>query len=234
MCDGFKTYFGGFGQYSVTHERAVVKLPATLSLNDGALVEPLAVGVHAVSLSKMRAGDRVLVVGAGSIALACIFWARKLGADRVVSVSRSPRRAELAMAMGADQYVTAGDHEIARINAALGGPPDVVFEGIGVPGALGKAISYVRRNGTVASLGICTVDDPIVPALAAMKQIRLIFPVLYTQHEFELAARVLDRDALPDPRSVVSEIVGLDLFPAKMEELRGPNTQTKVMLDPWA
>jgi len=50
--------------------------------------------------------------------------------------------------MGADAFVTTGEDEVARVQAALGGPPDVVFECAGVPGMLAKSIEHVRRKGT--------------------------------------------------------------------------------------
>jgi threonine dehydrogenase-like Zn-dependent dehydrogenase len=234
MCDGLQLYVGGFGQYMLSHNQAAVVLPRTLSLADGAMVEPLAVGLHGFNMSGMKTGDRVLVLGGGAVALCSIYWARRFGAGRIVAASRSPRRAELAMAMGADEYVVTGEDDVARVNAALGSPPDVIFEGVGVKGMLAKSIAHIRRKGTVVSLGFCTVDDPIVPGLAAIKQVNLRFPVAYTLAEFEQAARVLDKDAVPYPTEMVTETVGLDAFPAKIEELRGANNQTKVHLDPWA
>lgn len=233
MCEQVTTYLGGFGQYSLIHESAAVILPRTLSLNDGALVEPLAVGLHACTMGGLQTGDRVLVLGAGSISLAVIFWARRFGAQRIVAASRSPRRERMALAMGADEFVLTSDDDVHGIEAALGGQPEVVFEGVGVPGVLSKAIGYVRRNGTVVSLGFCTNDDPIVPGLASMKQVRLIFPVCYTRAEFEHAARALDQDAVPDPRMIITNTVGLDTFPEKIEELRGANNETKVLVNPW-
>ena len=234
MCDSLQLYAGGFAQYLLSHDRAVVPLPKSLSMADGALVEPLAVGMHGVTKSGMKAGDRVLVIGAGSVGLAAIYWARKLGAGRIVAASRSDRRAEMAQAMGADAFVTTGQDEIARVQAALGGPPDVVFEAAGVPGMLAKSIEHVRRKGIVMSLGFCTSDDPIVPGLAGMKQAQLRFAVAYTLGGFEHAARELDRDALPDPRVIISDTFGMDAFPGVIDEMRGPNDYSKVHLDPWA
>jgi threonine dehydrogenase-like Zn-dependent dehydrogenase len=234
MCGEMKLYAGGFGQYMLSHDKAAVVLPKSLSMADGALVEPLAIGLHGVTKSGMSAGDRVLVIGAGSVGLAAIYWARKLGAGRIVAASRSDRRAAMAQAMGADAFVTTGDDEVARIREALGGEPDVVFECAGVPGMLAKSIEHVRRKGIVMSLGFCTSDDPVVPGLAGMKQVQLRFAVAYTLGGFEHAARELDRDALPDPRVIVSDTFGLDAFPGVIDELRGPNDYSKVHLDPWA
>jgi (R,R)-butanediol dehydrogenase/meso-butanediol dehydrogenase/diacetyl reductase len=99
---------------------------------------------------------------------------------------------------------------------------------------LAKSVRLVRLKGTVVSLGFCTTPDSIIPAITCMKQVQMLFPVVYTVGEFEHCARVLDGDRVPDPRALISETVGLDALPGKIEELRGAHTQTKVQLDPWA
>jgi (R,R)-butanediol dehydrogenase/meso-butanediol dehydrogenase/diacetyl reductase len=74
---------GGYGEYAKTHERQCFVLPKSLSLEDGALVEPMAVGIHGVAISGMTPGARCLVVGAGPIGLATIFWAHRMGAGSI-------------------------------------------------------------------------------------------------------------------------------------------------------
>ena len=71
-------------------------LPNPLVMADGALVEPLAVGLGGVSLSGMLPGAKVAVLGAGAVGLACVYWARLLGAGKIVAMSPSARRADMA------------------------------------------------------------------------------------------------------------------------------------------
>ena len=112
---------GGFGEFMRVPTSVAIKLPSTLSLTDGALIEPLAVGLHGVRLSHLQPGDRVLVLGAGTVALCAIYWAKRLGAGRIAAASRSPRRAAMALAMGADAFVQYGDNEKGEVAEALGG-----------------------------------------------------------------------------------------------------------------
>lgn len=105
LCSKVKSFASGFAQYALVAERSSVKLPQSLSLSDGALVEPLSVGLHGARLARMPQNARVLVLGAGAVGLAATFWARQLGAGRVVTASRSMRREDLAIAMGADRFV---------------------------------------------------------------------------------------------------------------------------------
>ena len=233
-CDsGLNGILGGFGQYAIARAHAAIKLPTTLSTNDGALVEPLAVSLHGVALAELKPGARVLVQGAGPIGLGCVFWARHLGAGRVVVTSRSRRGESLALQMGAAAFVTAGEDISAEVDAALGGAPEVVFECVGVPGQLGQAINLVRARGTVVLLGNCMAPDAIVPAQAMFKQVRIQGSMVYSLKEFETVADVLDSGGV-DPRVMVTDTIGYAALPEMFEALRKPTTQCKVMIDPRA
>jgi (R,R)-butanediol dehydrogenase/meso-butanediol dehydrogenase/diacetyl reductase len=72
-CDKWRSMMGGFAEYTVADARSVAKLPDSVSLADAALVEPLAAALNGVQLSGCKKGDRVLVIGAGALALDCIF-----------------------------------------------------------------------------------------------------------------------------------------------------------------
>lgn len=231
-CSQFRGVGTGFAEYSLANARDSVKLPATLSLEDGALVEPLATGLHGVAMAGMEPGARVLVLGAGPIGLAAIYWARLLGAGRIVAVARSLQRRELALQMGATAFLSAGEDSVAEVNAALGGPPDIVFECVGLPDMLMRSTTLVRDRGTVIVLDFCTSPDPVVPAFATWKEVTLKFAFGYSGREYEITADTLDAGHV-EPRAMVTDRVGLDHLPAVFETLRRKTTQCKVMVTPW-
>ena len=232
-CYSMQGMVGGFGQYMRVAQTSVIVLPDSLSMADGALVEPLSVGLRGASLGNIAPGARVLVLGAGSVGLATIYWARLLGAGRIVAASRSARRADPACAIGADAFEAFGDDEGQRINAALGGMPDIVFECAGAVGLMQKAVDLVRPGGTIVSLGFCGAPDPIIPAAATWKQVTMKFSFAYDLQEFQHAADMLDRGHV-EPRSMITTTVGLDAFPEKFEGARTGGKDTKIHLDPWA
>jgi (R,R)-butanediol dehydrogenase/meso-butanediol dehydrogenase/diacetyl reductase len=233
FCSSLRPVIAGFAEYAVVSAEGSAKLPTSLSLADGALVEPLSVGLHGVALADLQPGSRVLVLGAGSVGLAAIFWARNLGAGKIVASSPSTKRAAMAIAMGADAFETLGDGGAARIADALGGPPDVVFECGGVVGLLGKSIELVKPNGTIVSLGFCTSPDPVLPSFATLKQVTIKFSFTYTLDEFQHCVDVYDRGHV-DPTMMLSEPVSLSAFPTMLEALRAGSSHTKVQVDPWA
>ncbi|GAA4768621.1 alcohol dehydrogenase catalytic domain-containing protein [Novosphingobium ginsenosidimutans] len=233
MCSNMAPYAGGYAEYMRIAERTAVKLPAALSLNDGALIEPLAVGLHGVRLAQLPLGAKVLVLGAGAVGLAATFWARRLGAGKVVSASRSERRRDMALTLGADDYVLTGEGEAERINEALGGMPDYVFEAAGAVGLLQQSINLVRPNGHVVSLGFCMAPDPVIPGVSTFKQVKLAFSMAWTVPEFRYAVDTMDAGHV-EPRQMITSNIGLDDLPDMIDRLRGENTETKVHVDPWA
>ena len=124
----------GFAELARVPTSVATKLPGTLSMADGALIEPLAISLYGVKFARIQPGDRVLVLGGGTVALYAIYWARRLGAGRMVAMSRSARRQDLALAMGANAFIPFGKSEIGEVSEALGGAPQVVFECVGAEG----------------------------------------------------------------------------------------------------
>lgn len=223
----------GYAEYTLSSEGSAVKLPADVSLQDAALTEPLACGLHGVHRAELKAGDRVLVMGAGPIGLGAAFWAKKAGAAKVLVIARSERRREIALAVGADHFLAPKTDVAAEVAEALGGPPDIVFECAGMPGAIAQAIDCVRPRGKVVSLGFCTVPDSFVPATALAKEVDLRFAIVYNTADFETCLEALGSGAV-GPRAMITDVVSLSQFPAAFEALRTAPGQCKVMLDPWA
>jgi (R,R)-butanediol dehydrogenase/meso-butanediol dehydrogenase/diacetyl reductase len=231
FCPTGPMVFGGFGDFVVAPETAAFALPRSVGLADGALVEPMACGLRALRMAGMSGGERVLVLGAGSVALSVVYWARRLGAGSILVASRSSRRHDVAMALGADAVHSFDEDDPATIETALGGPPDIVAECVGKPGMLEKAIGLTPWGGTILSMGMCTVTDPVLPALCAFKEARLLFPLGYSIGEFTETLRAFDAE-LVRPELMVSDVIALDQLPAMLEDMRGPHHHLKVHVDP--
>ena len=217
----------GFAEYARVPVSVATRLPSVLSMTDGALIEPLAISLYGVKLAQIRPGDRVLVLGGGTVALYAIYWARRLGAGKIVAMSRSDRRKDLCLAMGADAFVSYGDNEIGEVIEALGGAPQIVFECVGAEGMLGKSVMHVAQLGKVISLGFCTTPDPLIPGMASYKCASIQFAVGYGMKEFLYIADRMDKGHV-DPKTIVTSEVSLAGLPEMMARLRGPNDETKV------
>ena len=217
----------GFAEYARIPESVITRLPQTLSMADGALVEPLTISLYGTKFARIQPGERVLVLGGGSVALYAIYWARRLGAGKIVAMSRSERRKALCLEMGADAFVPFGDNEHGEVIEALGGSPDVVLEGVGAEGMMMKAISHAAQFGRVISLGFCTSPDPLIPGVASFKCLSIQFIVGYSMKEFTYVADQMDKGHC-DPKAIITNDIPLADLPTMMDVLRGPNEETKV------
>lgn len=230
-CEHFGLQGGGYAEYAVTRPNQCVRLPKTASLADGAIIEPLAVALHGVKLSGLKAGDRVLVLGAGPIGLAAAFWARRLGAARVVVQDIADWQQARALAMGADAFVCDPADPVAASDAAFAGiRPDIVFECVGVPGLIAQAVQQVRNRGTILLLGLCTRPDSFNSFAMLQKEVRLVTSAFFTRQDFEQALDALAAGAA-EPAMLVSGTTTLADVPAMFEALKHRTHQCKVLIE---
>ena len=223
---------GGFAEYALVKADVATRLPSSLSLVDGALVEPLAASLRAVTVARIQPGARIVVVGLGAMGMGVIYWARRLGAGKIVASARSPWREEMALGMGATTFIANDADFIGNTTEFLGGLPDIVFECTGAAGLIAEAVNLVRPRGTVLALGACNHPDPIHPFFAMTKEVCIQFTAAYSLQDFQYTVDILNSGAV-EPRSMVTNTISLDELPAMFESLRGSNRQCKVMVDPW-
>jgi threonine dehydrogenase-like Zn-dependent dehydrogenase len=229
FCTSVRFLAGGFGDYMAFPHQVAVRVPQSMSLADAALVEPLACGLRALRLADMRGGENILVLGAGSMAVAVVYWARQLGAQSIAVASRSSSKRDTLLALGADAFHSFEEDDPKAL--AQLGQPDIVAECVGKPGMLNKAIELVRTTGTVISLGMCMRAEPIVPAFCAFKEIRLHFPIAYSINEFIATARAFETGKVR-PEVMVDEVVGLEDVPIVLEKMRAGAMRLKVQVSP--
>jgi (R,R)-butanediol dehydrogenase/meso-butanediol dehydrogenase/diacetyl reductase len=223
---------GAYSQYVLTGGPESLRLPAGVSFREGALVEPLAVGLHAVNVARLAPGERVMVIGAGPIGLAVTAWARFFGARAVVVNEKAPGRIALAQRFGATAVADVSKEDpVTVFQRETGGPPDVIFECVGVPGLLQQCIGMARSRGRVVVVGVCMQPDMIFPAMAVIKEVEVRFVVAYHRRDFELAIEMLDRGRI-EAADMITDVVGLDAFPSAFEALKTPTHQCKVLLEP--
>jgi len=223
---------GAYAEYTRAGAGVSFRLPDSVGFEQGALVEPLAVGLNAVNKARLQADDAVLIMGAGPVGLSVALWCRHLGARRIVVSDLVAERAESAMAFGATAAIDAAHDDVrSRFEALCGGPPQVVFDCVGVPGSLQLAIDYAPYDARVVVVGLCMAEDRIFPAKAIVKELDLAFAFVYRRRDFETVLDLLARGRI-DPAGLVTGHVALDAFPRTFEALKKPSAQIKVMLAP--
>jgi (R,R)-butanediol dehydrogenase/meso-butanediol dehydrogenase/diacetyl reductase len=224
---------GGFGQFMTLPAREAYRLPPSLGFEDGALVEPLAVGLRGVRLAGLDETSRVLVLGAGAIGLSAAFWARRHAARKVVVAATSERRKRMALEMGASAFITIGSDAERALENSLGGPPDVVLECAGFPGAMMQAMTFAAPKGIIVGLGYGLHPEEIITAVPLFKELRVQFSMTYTREDYEEVIATLAAGHL-EPRCMITDTIPLEALTTTIQALLDGAPQCKVMVDPWA
>ncbi|MFB3905177.1 MAG: zinc-binding dehydrogenase [Acidobacteriota bacterium] len=144
----------------VAPARKVVKIPPTMSLKKAAMTEPLAVGLHAVRRSGLNVGDHAVIIGAGTIGLSVLQFARLAGAKILLVADFFENRLSLAGKLGATHALNLSSGE--SVSAYLERRPeimgfegvDLVFECVGVEDSLNESVRICRKGGTIVVLGV--------------------------------------------------------------------------------
>jgi (R,R)-butanediol dehydrogenase/meso-butanediol dehydrogenase/diacetyl reductase len=146
---------GAFAPLLVVPDYTLVPVPEGISDENAAVVEPLAVGLHALRQTRMATGDSVVILGFGMIGAACALLARAVGAAQVMVVELSEHRARLAAQLGADLVTRPGADLRKTVRARTKGRgADVVLECTGRHDVIGDAIELSRRGGRIGLCGI--------------------------------------------------------------------------------
>ncbi len=185
---------GGLAQYVCVPTYALYPLPDTLDFELGALVEPLAVAVHGLHMVGVSLGERVVVLGSGSIGLMAVRAARAAGAGEIISTYRHQHQAEAALAAGASRVVEAGQAPGLERERA-----DVVVETVGGHAeTLDQAVGIVRLGGRVAALGLFTQPVRLNALALILKEVRIAGGITYCRpgqrSDFEVSLGILQAD----------------------------------------
>ncbi|XP_050403690.1 sorbitol dehydrogenase [Patella vulgata] len=154
------------------------KLPDHVSTEEGALLEPLSVSVHACTRAGVTLGSRVLVCGAGPIGLVVLLTAKAKGAAEVIMTDIDKSRLEFAKSLGADHTVLVTSRDPVdtanKVEAILGDKADIAIECSGAPPSIRTAIFATAPGGCVmiVGLGPADVELPIVNATVREVDIR--------------------------------------------------------------
>lgn len=172
---------GAFAEYVMVRRDQCHLLPDEIDDGVGAMIEPLAVALHAVKRAGIVSGKRVLVTGAGTIGMLIAITARAFGAVPVAVSDIVASRREKAMTLGVDMVFDAlvGDSREKAIEMAEGGF-DVIFEASGTKSALASTFEVVRPGGTIVQVGTLGASDVPTPANQIMtREINFIGSMRY-------------------------------------------------------
>jgi len=166
---------GAFAEYVAVPQHILYRVPESVSFEQAAMVEPVAVAAHAVGLTPVAVGDTAVVVGAGMIGLCLVQVLRAAGCSRVFAVDLEEQRRALARTLGAEVGLDPQKADVAKAvaEATEGRGADVAFEAVGITATVKTAIGSVRRGGTVTLVGNVSPAVEIPLQAVVTRQLRL-------------------------------------------------------------
>lgn len=187
---------GADADYFIAPAEKTVKIPDNLSLKHAALIEPLAVGVHAVRRAGDLFGKNIVIIGAGMIGLSTLVCVAKSGAKRIIVTDLSDERLQMAKKLGATQVINAGKEN--AVENILEEKPyegiDVVFEAVGIEKSIRDAMEIIRKGGKIIVIGVFGNETTVKMAWVQDREMELIGTLMYTMRDFMDAADILASD----------------------------------------
>lgn len=212
---------GAFADYLTVKAARVVAIP-TLTPEQGAVIEPMAVGLHAAMQLDARPSDRVLVVGGGMIGQCTAHAIRSLGTEDIVISEPHPRRREIAE--------DAGFSTLHPDQVEAAAPFDRAMDAVAVSATVGAALEAVPKGGVVCIVGL-GMPEVTVPLFSIVVGERIVVgSYCYSDATFVETARRLAEGDL-DPAALIGPTVGMEEFPRAFEDLAtGAISEVKVLM----
>lgn len=233
---------GAFAEYvkipDAVVNRNVFVLPDEIPSRDGAVIEPLAVGLHTAKLARPRPDEVAVVIGLGSIGQNVVQGLHAAGVAHIVGVDVTDTRLQTAAEVGADTLLNAAETdvlaEVVKLTGqgayGVGARADIVVECSGVPKMLGQAVEMVRHGGKL--LVTALYDDPVPVDGTMIVQKELSLQGCFAYHgEFPTAIELL-RSNRAQVEPLISHEIPLDEIDEAFQVQMNAAQSVKVLVKP--
>ncbi|MCM3455050.1 2,3-butanediol dehydrogenase [Heyndrickxia oleronia] len=220
---------GGFSEYAAVPAEMIHKLPETVSFEQGALVEPSAVALHAVRQSKLKVGDKAAVFGTGPIGLLVIEALKASGASEIYAVELSEIRQQKAAELGAIVIDPKKYDAVEEIYKRTNGGVDVAYEVTGVPPVLKQAINATKIDGETMVVSIFEKEAPIHPHDIVMKE-RSLTGIIGYRDVFPAVISLMAQGYFPADKLVTKRIKLDEVIEEGFEGLLKERDQVKILV----
>lgn len=223
---------GGFAEYVIVDENMAHKLPENVSFEEGALVEPTAVSFYAVRESKLKAGDSVVIFGAGPIGLLTLLSVKAAGAAKIIVVDLSEERLEKAKELGATTVINGmRDDIVETILELTNGGVSVAYECAGAQPTMTNAIASVKQGGQVMAIAVFAKPVAVDMGQLLFKAADITSTLAY-RHVFPEVIDMISTGRL-DVKPVITKKIELeDIVEEGFNQLINDKKQAKILVRP--
>lgn len=229
---GFQTT-GVASEYFAVDAEKVTPLPETMSLDEGAMIEPLAVAVHAIRRGGDITGKDICVLGAGPIGILVAQAAKGMGAGKVMITDVSDLRLEKAGECGVDFCVNTRDKDFGQALVSCFGPDkaDIIYDCAGNNITMGQAIKYARKGSTIILVAVFAEPGRIDLAVLNDHELDLNTSMMYRSEDYETAIELAaDQRVMLKP--LISKHFAFDRYLEAYEYIdKNRETTMKVIID---
>lgn len=220
---------GGFSEFAAVPEVMIHKIPESVSYEQGALVEPSAVALHAVRSSKLKVGDKAAVFGTGPIGLLVIEALKASGASEIYAVELSEERKQKAAELGAIVIDPKQYDAVEEIHKRTNGGVEVSFEVTGVPPVLTQAINATRIGGETMIVSIFEKEASIHPQNIVLKE-RTVTGIIGYRDVFPAVISLMAQGYFPADKLVTKRIKLDEVIDEGFEGLLRERNQVKILV----
>ncbi len=212
---GFQTD-GAAQEYFTINKEMVLKIPEGITLNEGAMIEPAAVAVHALGRGGDISGKKVLILGAGPIGNLVGQAAKGLGASKVMITDLSTFRLTIAKECSIDFTVNTGEEDLGEAILENFGEDgvDIILECVGSQETISQALSVARKGSNIIIVGVFGEKPVADLGLVQDRELSLIGTLMYQKNDFLKAMELLREGRLHLKRLITDQFSFLDFMDA--------------------
>lgn len=215
ICDnksapGTPSWIGTFVEYFNAPEKTVYKLADTVSYEEGTMIEPLAVAVHALSRAKVTSRECIAIFGTGTIGLMCLVVARELGYKKIIATDIAPFNRKMAMQMGAYATINPLEQDVAEaiMQATAKRGADLVLVCAGADDILTQASQSTRKRGEIGIIAMITKKIPFYCYDMVFKEQSMYGAMTYETRDFVKAWEMINNGL--DMKPFITQRLPLD------------------------
>jgi (R,R)-butanediol dehydrogenase / meso-butanediol dehydrogenase / diacetyl reductase len=222
---------GGFAEYAIANSQKVHKLPDHVSLEEGALVEPTAVTLHAVTSSGLKAGQSVIVMGAGPIGLLTIIIAKAAGATNIIAVDLSKERLAKALEVGATVAINSLEENVEeKVFSLFKHGVDIAYEAAGVEQTFNTALKVLKKGGELMVISIFSKPVAMDVNRIVIGELKVSASFAY-RHNFPDVIEMIASKRI-DVKTVITKKISLDnIVQDGLELLVKDKSQSKILVN---
>ena len=229
---GFQTT-GAASEYFTVDTSKVTALPSDMSYSEGAMIEPLAVTVHAVRRAGDVSGQKIAVLGAGPIGILLAQCAKAMGAEKVLITDISTPRLEIAKACGVDFAVNTQEQPFAEALEQCFGPDkaDVIYDCAGNDTTMGQAIQCARKGSTIILVAVYAGMAKVDLAVLNDHELDLNTSMMYRHEDYEEAIQLVSEGKIRLQPLMTCHFAFKDYLKAYQYIEANRETTMKVLID---